>query len=1041
MLHRSTNTFPYLTSQFIQVLFDHSKWYLGFKPHFRLKFIFIFVLVAGCHLSNAQDRCGTMLFNESKSSMDEQEQKIQFENWLKQEIFQKQIIKQSRAAVIKSETIYEIPVVVHVVHQASEPEGTGGNIPMGQITSQINTLNEDFRRMNADKVNTPAEFEDDAADVKVEFVLAKRDPEGLPTNGVVRVVGNQGSYTLHEAEELASNSYWPAEEYLNIWVANLSGGLLGFAKFPVSNEPGMDEDPNLNRLIDGVYVDYEYFGTGFNADDFSKGRTLVHEVGHWLGLRHIWGDGGCGVDDFCNDTPVQESSSSGCPDVSEMSCSTVDMFQNYMDYTDDVCMNLFTTCQGDRMRTVLENSPRRKELLNSPGGQDAVQVANDLGIRSVVSPSFGNCTLEFFPQVEVRNYGNNSITSFSMDLLVDGGLLFTDTFIESLEPLESIFVELSEITVADDVGDISIKINAVNGGVDGNADNDCESVSTFYPSSQIAPLTEDFEGTAESIAQLWKTKNSNLNTSAWTIDTAPNVTAENKAAVLNYFGSATSSFGELDYFISPVFDLTGLPTADLKFKYAYANHPMFYSDALTVIVSTDCGATFPQENILFEKVGADLSTAPETSALFTPSGESDWEEIDINFGEFTSQEVVVAFIGSNGGGNNLYLDDIQIYSSTANDYDIGITQVESLPVVTCEEELTMNIHVRNFGAKSIASFSLSYMYGNLSQSEEINLENLLEPGKTEELEIEISNLENIAYQMVVQVQDPNGIEDENLSNNSKAINFEIASESEEIPLRQKFANSLAGSGWYYVRTDALTDWTISEFREQNVSNYTLSFKGYEKDSLNIENWFVSPVLDFSNTEEASMTFDVSYASRIGRNDQLRILASTNCGRDYPIELYNKKGSVLAVTQSETAWTPETTDDWRQEYVDLSDLAGHVDARLAFVLTNQNGNNVYLDNIEFYVSADENQIVITESMRAFPNPATDYIEVKFNFNIKEEILLRIMSLDGDVIAEQSFPNTLNQVYRIDHIQSTNNGVYILQAIGDFTNLSNKIIIHQ
>ncbi|MEP3388647.1 MAG: T9SS type A sorting domain-containing protein, partial [Reichenbachiella sp.] len=185
----------------------------------------------------------------------------------------------------------------------------------------------------------------------------------------------------------------------------------------------------------------------------------------------------------------------------------------------------------------------------------------------------------------------------------------------------------------------------------------------------------------------------------------------------------------------------------------------------------------------------------------------------------------------------------------------------------------------------------------------------------------------------------------------------------------------------------------------------------------------------------------SYASRIGRNDQLRILASTNCGRDYPIELYNKKGSVLAVTQSETAWTPETTDDWRQEYVDLSDLAGHVDARLAFVLTNQNGNNVYLDNIEFYVSADENQIVITESMRAFPNPATDYIEVKFNFNIKEEILLRIMRLDGDVIAEQSFPNTLNQVYRIDHIQSTNNGVYILQAIGDFTNLSNKIIIHQ
>ncbi len=165
--------------------------------------------------------------------MDEEEQKIQFENWLKQKIFQKQIVKQQRVAGLQSETVYEIPVVVHVVHQSDETEGVAGNIPVGQITSQILTLNEDFRRMNADKDQTPAMFHPDTADVKVEFVLAKRDPEGLPTNGIVRVVGNQNSYTINEAEALAANSYWPAEEYLNIWVANLSGGLLGFAKFPV----------------------------------------------------------------------------------------------------------------------------------------------------------------------------------------------------------------------------------------------------------------------------------------------------------------------------------------------------------------------------------------------------------------------------------------------------------------------------------------------------------------------------------------------------------------------------------------------------------------------------------------------------------------------------------------------------------------------------------------------------------------------------------------------------------------------------------------
>ncbi|WP_420580992.1 CARDB domain-containing protein [Reichenbachiella sp.] len=182
-----------------------------------------------------------------------------------------------------------------------------------------------------------------------------------------------------------------------------------------------------------------------------------------------------------------------------------------------------------------------------------------------------------------------------------------------------------------------------------------------------------------------------------------------------------------------------------------------------------------------------MSTSAETSTLFIPSGQSDWREIDINFGEFASQEVVVAFIGSNGGGNNLYLDDIQIYSSTANDYDIGIDKVESLPIVTCESDVSMEVHVKNRGSKPIASFSLSYAYGNTSKTEDIILENLLLPGKTEVIEIKISNLSDNAYQMIVQIQEPNGVEDEDLSNNLKTVNFEIASETEVIPIRQKFS--------------------------------------------------------------------------------------------------------------------------------------------------------------------------------------------------------------------------------------------------------------
>lgn len=315
--------------------------------------------------SYAQDKCGTMQFNETPMGHNEIESKNQFEDWLKARMNKKQSF--GKQFDTQSETVYQIPVVIHVIHNG-ESYGTGSNILDEQIISQIDSLNKDFRRLNADQSNTPAQFVGDAADVKIEFVLAKRDAEGLPTTGIVRAQGNQSSYTINEANQLAANSYWPAEEYFNIWVADLSNGLLGFAKFPVSNLAGMDDSPNLNRLTDGVYVDYEYFGIGFGAEEFSKGRTLTHEVGHWIGLRHIWGDGGCGVDDFCDDTPEQSgstSSSSTCGDLAgKDTCGSglPDMFQNYMDYTSDVCMNLFTTCQGDRMRTVIENSPRRKYL-------------------------------------------------------------------------------------------------------------------------------------------------------------------------------------------------------------------------------------------------------------------------------------------------------------------------------------------------------------------------------------------------------------------------------------------------------------------------------------------------------------------------------------------------------------------------------------------------------------------------------------------------------------------------------------------------------
>ena len=259
---------------------------------------------------------------------------------------------QRNLGLLSDQEVITIPVVVHVLH-TGQPIGTGLNISMNQIQSQIDVLNEDFRRLNANAVNTPAVFQGVAEDPKIEFVLACVDPNGNPTNGVVRVQTDVNVFSLElndiKFNNLGGSDSWPTERYLNIWVASriedaLQRDLLGYAQFP--------EMMASNPETDGIVVKTTAFGREENvASPFHQGRTATHEVGHWLNLRHIWGDDFCG-DDLVADTPTQEWFTQGCPQHPQSSCGSHDMFMNYMDYTNDACMNIFTQGQTDRMRAL-----------------------------------------------------------------------------------------------------------------------------------------------------------------------------------------------------------------------------------------------------------------------------------------------------------------------------------------------------------------------------------------------------------------------------------------------------------------------------------------------------------------------------------------------------------------------------------------------------------------------------------------------------------------------------------------------------------------
>ncbi len=274
-----------------------------------------------------------------------------------EDLVQRQLTHQQSNLAARGEespAIIKIPVVVHILYNQSSQ-----NIPDERVYSQIAALNENFRRLNADTVNTPAAFKSVAADCQIEFQLAISDPMRRNTTGIIRKYTPVTVWTADDNMKFtaqAGDDAWDADQYLNIWVCNLR--LLS----------GYSSSPGEAKQKDGIVLSFGVFGKNAGTGH-EQGKTTVHEVGHWLGLKHIWGDSYCG-DDGIDDTPQQGNFTSGCPTGFRSSCSngpSGDMYMNYMDLTSDNCTNLFTLGQKQRMLSLFNNGLPRHGLLSSTG--------------------------------------------------------------------------------------------------------------------------------------------------------------------------------------------------------------------------------------------------------------------------------------------------------------------------------------------------------------------------------------------------------------------------------------------------------------------------------------------------------------------------------------------------------------------------------------------------------------------------------------------------------------------------------------------------
>jgi hypothetical protein len=340
----------------------------------------------------------------------------------------------------RTAAVITIPVVVHVVYNAASQ-----NISQCQIQSQLDVLNEDYRKMNADNSKTPSMFAGVAADAEIQFVLATVDPNGNPTTGVTRTSTKTRSFSTNNYIKYTSkggHDAWNTSKYINFWTApNLTSGaqqLLGYGQFPGGA-----------AATDGVVMAYAAFGSrakcpsGVYYTGYDLGRTTTHELGHFLNLRHIWGDATCG-NDLVSDTPTQQAANYGCPTFPHVTCSNQgDMTMNFMDYTDDPCMYMFTAGQKARMQAVLAPGGARASLASggaiTTSGSTTAQVTEAEARNMYIAPnlvfpnpvkaemnvSYNVAAENANVQVEIYNLMGQLVKSYNQGTQAAGNHVFT----------------------------------------------------------------------------------------------------------------------------------------------------------------------------------------------------------------------------------------------------------------------------------------------------------------------------------------------------------------------------------------------------------------------------------------------------------------------------------------------------------------------------------------------------------------------------------------------------------------------------------------
>ncbi|HEX2606490.1 MAG TPA: M43 family zinc metalloprotease, partial [Flavisolibacter sp.] len=600
----------------------------------------------------------------------------------------------SSTTTYKTEASITIPVVVHIV--LPNPY----LVTDADVQVQLDRLNLDYSGLNPDSTNEPAAFLAARGHSQIQFCLAKRTPSGTLTSGIERRASLAGSNLSLPTDPIKSAAAggldgWDPTQYLNLWVGDdVSGsGILGYASFP-GDGSGND---------DGVFLNYVSFATNscYVDPSYNKGRTATHEVGHYFGLYHIWGDDdGCAGDDFrqlpgviglpaglfnpdglgntaadIGDTPNQGSESSSCLfGIVTDACATASpgkMYQNYMDYTFDACYSLFTRKQVERMEWVLNNA--RGSLKTSLGCQPpAGAIALDAAPFESVNPGgyeivgcatrvYGNillCPGTITPKVRIVNNGLTPLTSVKVGYRLDNGAAVSQTATVSLQLGSSTVISLPSLNLPEGVHQIKFFTSNPNGSTDQVPSNDTLSRTITVNGSVSGSLVETFQGATFPPAG-WSVFNPD-GSITWQRNSLGN--RNPGSAYINTFNYTAND--AQDALITPRVSYSDADSVKLTFDVAAATFsdprtPGITLDTLEIQVTKDCGNTF---QTVYKKWGESLRTLPTpTEDEYFPSGTAQWRKDTVDLTAYAAQSPIqLLFIVTNNFENNIFIDNVNL---------------------------------------------------------------------------------------------------------------------------------------------------------------------------------------------------------------------------------------------------------------------------------------------------------------------------------------------------------------------------------------------